>query len=140
MTASAADAADATVRLPSAADLPGVLLGLAVPHEDIDNLVALLPDPDRDPGGWQLLRRSVRALVRAMGTLDGAVDVPRPPGPPDARHRYFPVYVFVAALPHVRAYHRARGIPDAVSRLTLADLGRAMARLRRQYGTRGLAL
>ena len=132
--------ADVAVALPSAVDLPGVLLGLAVPHEDVDDLVALLPYPDRDPQVWWLLRRSVQALVRAMGTLHGPADVARLPGQAGGLHRYFPVYVFVAALPHVRAYHRSRGIPDEVSRLTLADLGRAMARHRTRHGIGGLDL
>jgi len=61
--------------------------------------------------------------------------------PPDLGDvaRYFYVYVFLAALPHVRAYHRARGIPDEVSRRTLADLGRNMAVHRRRTGEAGLA-
>ena len=41
-------------------------------------------------------------------------------------------------LPHVQAFHRARQIPDDISRLTLADLGRNMATHRRRYGVGGL--
>jgi hypothetical protein len=50
----------------------------------------------------------------------------------------FPVYVFVAAVPHTLARHRERGIPAEVSRRTLADLGRHMAVHRRRHGTTGL--
>src|SRR4051812_48349245 len=131
---------DPEVVLPSAADLPGVLLGLAVPHQDIDALVALLPAPHRNPLVWRPLRRGVLTLVRSMGAVDGPGDVPLPPERTGALRRYFPVYVFVAALPHVRAYHRERGIPDEISRLTLADLGRGMARYRERHGTGGLDL
>jgi hypothetical protein len=55
-----------------------------------------------------------------------------------AMGRYFYVFVFIAALPHVRAYHRGRGSPDDVSRHTLADLGRQLAVHRRWHGTGGL--
>lgn len=48
------------------------------------------------------------------------------------------MYVFVAALPSTRAYHRERGIPADVSRRTLADLGRNMAVHRRRHGRTGV--
>jgi len=41
-------------------------------------------------------------------------------------------------LPHVRDYHRARGIPETDSRVILADLGRHLAWHRHRFGTRGL--
>ena len=46
--------------------------------------------------------------------------------------------VFLAALPHVRAYHAVRGIPDGVARATLADLGRVMRIYREANGAPGL--
>ncbi len=48
------------------------------------------------------------------------------------------MFVFLAALPGVRAYHRARAIPDEVSWATLADLGRHVALHRRTHGAVGL--
>jgi GNAT-like C-terminal domain/N-acyltransferase N-terminal domain len=123
-------AMDNRVTLPSAAELPGVLVELSVPHEDIEGLVAGLPSPERDPEVWALLERCVRALT---GKGEPA-PWPVPPVP------YFFVYVFVAALPHVRALHRERSIPERVSRLTLADLGRHLAVHRRAYGVGGFGL
>lgn len=135
----AIDDPDLEVSLPSAEELPRVLLELAVPHQDIDELVTHAPGPTRSPEAWWLLRRCVQVLVRSIGEID------RPPAfrplAPDlgALQRYFYVYVFVATLPHVRAYHRQLGVPDEVSRLTLTELGRNLAVHRGRHGDGGLA-
>jgi hypothetical protein len=128
--------------LPAADDLAAVLLELAVPHEDIDALVALRPSREGTPAVWWLLERCVQVLAGEMGVIGRPVGpewFPRLRGVRGGVGRYFYVYVFVAALPRVRAYHRAHGIPDEVSRLTLADLGRNMAVHRRRRGAGGLA-
>ncbi|MDQ3327767.1 MAG: acyltransferase domain-containing protein [Chloroflexota bacterium] len=127
------------IGLPSAEELRPVLLDLAIPHEDIDLLIAALPTPGGSAGHWWLLQRCVHSLVRDMGAIDGPPPFPSLPERIGLLHRYFYVYVFVAVLPHVQAYHRARSIPDAVSRLTLADLGRNMAVHRHRYQSGGLA-
>jgi hypothetical protein len=130
---------DIEVSLPSAEELPRVLLELGVPHQDIDELVTHAPSPTGSPKAWWLLRRCVQELVRTTG------DVDRPPAfrplaeNLGALQRYFYVYVFVAMLPHVRAYHRRLEIPDEVSRLTLTELGRNMAVHRSRHGNGGLA-
>jgi GNAT-like C-terminal domain/N-acyltransferase N-terminal domain len=129
---------DVEVTPPSAEELPPVLLELAVPHEDIDDLVALCPTRQGTPEIWWLLQRCAGSVVRHMGMIDGPPAFPALPESLGAVGRYFYVYVFVAARPHVRAFHRGRGIPEDVSRLTLADLGRNMAVHRRRYGTGGL--
>lgn len=128
------------VRLPSPDDLPPVLIDLAVPHEDIDELVALRRGLEEQTGVWWLLRRCVHALVRAMGEIDGPPGFPLPPDELDFMRRWFFVYVFIAAAPHTRAYHAAHGIPDDISRHTLADLGRNMAVHRRWYGKGGFGV
>jgi hypothetical protein len=110
-----------------------------VPHEDIDDLVALLPGRDRSPAAWWLLERCACALVRTMGAIDGPPPFPTLPEGFGSLRRLFYVYVFLATLPHVLTFHRARGIPEEVSWLTLADLGRNMAAHRRRYGRAGLA-
>ncbi|MFI9805319.1 acyltransferase domain-containing protein [Streptomyces sp. NPDC052301] len=125
--------------LPDADDLPEVLLDLAVPHEDVNELVALRGGVTGDPGALRLLEECVEALFR------GPEGSGHPPGlaelfdevPPEMAAA-FPVYVFVAALPHTRARHRERGIPAEISRRTLADLGRQMAVHRRRHGTTGV--
>jgi hypothetical protein len=124
--------------LPDADELAAVLLDLAVPHEDVNDLVALAPAV-RAPDLWWLLERCVRSLVRDMGATDRSPPAfPALPPGTGTLGRYFFVYVFVAARAHVLAFHRARGIPAEVSRLTLADLGRNLAVHRRRLGTGGL--
>ncbi|GHJ98226.1 acyltransferase domain-containing protein [Streptomyces sp. NPDC003753] len=124
--------------LPDADELPDVLLDLSVPHEDINELVAQRARLGRDPEATALLERCVARLVRDMGEIGKGWEPPQFPASAGPLGRLFPVYVFVAALPYVRAYHRERGIPEEVSRRTLADLGRHMAVHRRRSGTGGL--
>lgn len=135
--------------LPDADDLPEILLDLAVPHEDINELVALRGLLIRDPGAMRLLEECVEGLVRDMGEIGGAAPWPgeriadlltgqTAGGEPGALGRYFAVYVFVAALPYVCAHHDALGVPPEVSRHTLADLGRNMAVYRRRHGQGGV--
>jgi hypothetical protein len=118
------------VALPEPGDLARVLLEVAVPHEDIEAMVALR----LSQAELRLMRLSVYALDRAMGDLD------EPPRFPQFAELspYFTPLVFVAARPRVRAYHRARGIPAWLSRMILADLGRNMAVHRRRFGTPGI--
>ncbi|WP_405808983.1 acyltransferase domain-containing protein [Streptomyces sp. NBC_00210] len=130
----------ALVELPEADELAETLLDLAVPHEDINELLALRAPLAADPGLRRLLEKGVRELVQDMGKTDGGGELPRLPEDSGAMGRLFPVYVFVAALPYVRAYHRERSVSDGVSRRTLADLGRQMAVHRRRVGTGGLLI
>ncbi|MER7840474.1 acyltransferase domain-containing protein [Streptomyces sp. NPDC096040] len=129
--------------LPDADDLPELLLDLAVPHEDINQVVALRKTVTADPGVQRLLAECADEVTGATATKAGAGD---PSGlgelaatAPAALDGYFLVYVFLAAVPHARAYHHARGVPADVSRRTLADLGRGMTLHRRRYGRGGLA-
>jgi hypothetical protein len=124
--------------LPDADELAQVLLDLAVSHDDINELVRMGRRVTDDPELLRLLEASVEELVRGMGQADGAVDLLEVDWASGALQRCFPVYVFVATLPHTRAYHRERGIPADVARRTLADLGRNMAIHRRRHGTTGV--
>lgn len=124
--------------LPDADEFAEVLLDLAVPHEDINALVRMSRRVTDDPELLRFLEASVDELVRGMGEVGGAVDLPQLDWASGPLQRCFPVYVFVAALPFTRAYHRARGVPDDVSRRTLADLGRNMAAHRRRHGRAGV--
>lgn len=130
--------ARADAALPDADELPDVLLDLSVPHEDINELVALRVRLGADAEAMTLLGRCVSRFVRDMGEIGKGWEPPPFPASAGALGRLFPVYVFVAALPYVRAHHRERGVPEEVSRRTLADLGRHMAVHRRRRGTGGL--
>ncbi len=125
------------VVLPAGSDLVQTLLRLSVAHEDIDTLLALRPTPEGDPEVWWLLERSVEALIRRMGVVEEWVRIPPLLESLGPLRRWFWVYVFVAALPHVQAFHRERGIPDDISWATLADLGRQMAVYRKRTGQSG---
>jgi hypothetical protein len=124
--------------LPDADELAEVLLDLAVPHEDISELVRMGRRVTDDPELLRFLEASVGELVRDMGEAGAGIDLPELDWASGPLQRCFPAYVFVAALPHTRAHHRERGIPDDVSRRTLADLGRNMALHRRRYGLPGV--
>ncbi|MDQ0777974.1 hypothetical protein QF026_006440 [Streptomyces aurantiacus] len=124
--------------LPDVIALPDVLLDLAVPHECVNELVALRARLVADPEALTLLGRCVDRFVRDMGEIGGGWEPPVFPESTGALGRTFQVFVFIAALPYVRAYHRQRDIPADVSRRTLADLGRNLAVHRRRTGTTGL--
>ncbi|MFJ9243308.1 acyltransferase domain-containing protein [Streptomyces sp. NPDC101776] len=129
--------------LPDADELPEVLLDLAVPHEDINELVRLRRVLTRDTDATRLLEECLGELVKDIGehghwTRLTELFLARLPEAPPEVGAYFSVYVFVAALPYTRAYHRERDIPADVSRRTLADLGRNIAVHHRRYGGGGL--
>jgi len=124
--------------LPPAHQLAPVLLDLAVPHEDIDFLVALAAQVETSPDLSWLLKRCVQSLCVNMGKIGGRIALPPLPDPSVPLARYFYVLVFVATLPHARAFHQSRGIPEVVSRRTFADLGRNIAVHRKRHGVGGL--
>ena len=125
--------------LPHADELAEVLLDLAVPHEDIDEAVRLSRRLRDDPEALRFLEGTVADVVAGMGTIrDKTPDIPVLPGASGPLAHYFPLYVFVGALPHVRAHHRERGIPQDITRRTLADVGRGVAWHRRWHGTGGV--
>ncbi|GAA3822588.1 acyltransferase domain-containing protein [Streptomyces phyllanthi] len=132
------DVPSVDTRLPPTDELPDLLLDLAVPYEDVNEVLALRRTLLADEEATRLLERCVGGLVRDMGEVGKGPYLPGFPLDSGPLGRYFHVYVFVAALPYVRAYHRERGVPDEVSRRTLADLGRGLVLHRRRYGVGGL--
>jgi hypothetical protein len=116
--------------LPARADAPALLDWLAVRPDDAAEIMAGWPDPGSPlwtPELRWLLDRSI-ALVRAdLGGHDWL-----PPGPELPRERglawrHLYVYAYLALVDVVTGYHRDHGIAGAVSRATLADLGRNLA-------------
>ena len=120
--------------LPALSDAPAILDRLAVPPDDVGEIMAGWPGPSWTPELTWLLDRSI-ALVRAdLGGHDWLApgpELPRDRGPA-WRHLY--VYGYLALLDVVRGYHRDHGIPDDVSWTSLADLGRNLAVDRRMRG------
>jgi hypothetical protein len=126
------------VSLPDADALPDILLDLSVPHEHINELVALRARLAADPEAMALLARCVTRFVRDMGGIGKGWEPPAFPETAGRLGRCFHLYVFIAALPYVRAHHRERGVPEDVSRRTLADLGRHVSVHHRRAGGPGL--
>lgn len=126
------------VSVPDAAQLPTVLLDLAIPHEDINELVRLRERMTGDPEVWWLLERTAQSLATHVGTIDRRPRIPTLPQSWGAVGRWFYVYVYLALLPHTAEYHRSHGIPQDVSRHTLADIGRNAAVYRRRHGVGGM--
>ena len=128
------------VTLPAAEELRGLLVRLRIPAEDVQPVVDAAPTAGSDPHIWWLLERCVQQLSEHMGSFRDLQpawpDLPWSWGPVA---RYFYGYVLLAALPLTRSYHAQRGIPDAVTWDTLADLGDKMAMHRRAHGVGGLA-
>jgi hypothetical protein len=124
--------------LPDTDALPDILLDLSVPHEHINELVALRDRLAADPEAMTLLARCVTRFVRDMGEIGKGWEPPAFPATTGPLGRCFHLYVFIAALPYVRAHHRERGVPDDVSRRTLADLGRHVSVHHRRAGGPGL--
>ncbi len=128
-----------TVSLFDPARMLDDLLDLAVPHEDIDAIIALTPSPERNPDAWRLLERIVAVINSRMGEIDNAPTAPDLPGDGPLA-RYFHVYPLLALKPLVEEWHGQRCIPEDISRRTLVDLGRNLAVHRKRYGTGGISL
>ncbi len=115
-----------------------VFIDLSIPHDEFDTLIWYLPDPQQSPGVWWLLERATHSVVRTVG------QIPPPPWfPPLPRElgpfrSYFYFYVLLAARPHTLAFHREMGIPDDISRHTLADIGRKFAVHRKNHRKGGI--
>jgi hypothetical protein len=128
------------VRLPGARQAAGRLRRLACPAPDAAAAAACLPSPERTPVLWWLLERCAQRLLGDLGGIDYFVcrwpSLPASLGPAG---RLFYAHVFLAVLDDVRAWQRARGIPDDVAMATLSDLGRRMALYRSVHGEPGLA-
>ena len=126
------------VAWPDADELPAVLLDLAIPHEDINELVGLRARMTGDSELRWLLERAVQSQAARVGTIGYWPRTPTLPESWGAIGRWFYVYVYLALLPHTRELHRRYGIPDDVSRRTLADIGRNVAVHRRRHGVGGM--
>jgi hypothetical protein len=123
--------------LPDSASAPAILRRLGVDRIDAAQIMAAWPSPSRDRELWWSLERAYHAFVKDLGGTQ-VLRWPDLPGAFGTTGRFFYVYLFLAALGDVRAWHEERGIPDDVSWTTLADLGRNLTRDRRLLGEGGL--
>jgi GNAT-like C-terminal domain/N-acyltransferase N-terminal domain len=105
-----------------------LLLLLGIADEDRENCLSLL----REPGDPVAVNEALDALARSFGTFD---EVPLHEPTTD---ELVWLTAFLRYTPTLVEWHRARGIPDVVTRDTLADVGRHVAISRRVTGEFGL--
>jgi hypothetical protein len=125
------------VPLPDRGAVAEVFGRLGGDPSDLAELEALRSEFDTSAVGW-LFERCVRQLVNGIGIVQPGPPWPALAADQDALNRYFYVYVFLAAVPQVREFHRQRGISDEISWASLADLGQQMSVRRRIFGAGGL--
>jgi hypothetical protein len=127
-------APDAVPSLPSLARVPALLDRLAVAADDAAEIIEGWPSESwPEQLRWLLgqVVAGVRADLGGAGWLMPGPSLPRDRGP---AWKHFYVYAYLAMLDDVLAYHADRGIPEPVSWVTLADLGRNLAIDRRMNG------
>ncbi len=113
----------------------------ADPRDRADTLAAR-PDPERHQALWWVLDLMYRHQLSVLGEclpiegLPGWPALPASTGPVGA-HLY--VWLYLAALPKVLAYHAERGIPEEVSWSSLG-VGQGMRAHRNFTGHSGLSL
>jgi hypothetical protein len=113
--------------LPDDVEADSMLRHLGVRSHDRAACLGGRPDPVSHPDLWWVLRRAYQDLVAKMGrnlATGGYSGWPALPDSAGEVGRQLYVWVFLAATPQVRRFHRGRGIPDDVSWTTLAALGR----------------
>jgi hypothetical protein len=121
---------------PDAEELPDALLDLAVPHADINEIVAVARAA---PEVAELRDRLAWAVLDGLGApFSGNLDVRVLPARLGPAARLLYVYVVVAVAPHTRGYHLSRGIDPEVTRHSLADVGRQLTKHRRRHGVPGV--
>lgn len=114
-------------QLPADEELVEALLGLAVPFEEVNGLLAARTRLDRDRGLRTFFEEMLRTQAEAVGTLGQPAGLDRDWAAGTAGGEGLGTLLFVALAPLARAHHRALGIPAEVTGPTLADLGRQLA-------------
>jgi hypothetical protein len=128
------------VELPDDAD--ALLERLGVDPDARAETLAARPDPVTHPALWAELNRRYDQLLRVMGRgvpIEGFAGWPPIPADAGAVGRHLYVWLYLAVLPHVRAFHHERGIPDDLSWTALAELGDSMRSHFQLVGQHGLS-
>jgi hypothetical protein len=106
-------------------------------------MLAARPDPDQDRDWWWLLRGTVAELRARMDRTLSAAGYhawPTVPRGCDAVGMFLYAWALLEVVPDVLDLHRRRGIPEAITRATLLDLGGVMNTHHQVTGERGVGL
>jgi hypothetical protein len=125
------------VPLPTGQAAARLLRRLEVDEADLEDILAHLPEPSAQPALWWLVERAYHGVVRDLGDLEANRPTPQLPAQLGTPGRLFWVYVFLAAVDHIRRWHQQRGVSDTISWATLADLGRHIRLYRLRTGCIG---
>ncbi len=128
----------APLRLPPPRQAAALLAQLGVDPLDVREVVGTLPSPEGQPALWWLLQRSAHLMRRHMGDIDTDLGWPRLPAALGAHGRFFLVYLFLAILDDVQAWHQAHGVDTATSWESLSALALDMRLRRALHGEGGL--
>ncbi|UFU02792.1 acyltransferase domain-containing protein [Ruania suaedae] len=124
----------------AAPDLPEALPLLGFAPEDADATMALRARALTDDAAIERICAYADELHRRLGdvtrTIEGEVWQRQDDG--TAADGPLAILTFLVTLPEIRAFHRARGIPEAISWRSLADLGQQVAVHRLAIGEFGL--
>jgi hypothetical protein len=126
------------VRLPLGKATARLLDELGVADTDSEVILQNTPSPAETPEVWWLLERAYHGVQLDVGNLVAMRPMPSLPSALGAIGRCFWIYIFLAAVPDIRRWHRSQAISDSVSADTLADLGRHISLHRKRTGHTGL--
>ncbi|WP_156821072.1 acyltransferase domain-containing protein [Microlunatus phosphovorus] len=115
----------------------------SIAPEDQVAMLEARPDPDRDPDWWSLLSGCVAELRARMDKplpSGGYVAWPLIPGQAGPVGMFVYVWALLAVVPNLLDVHQRRGIPEAVTRDTVAALGLVMTAHAESCGIRGVGL
>lgn len=122
----------------SATDLPETLVLLGLAEQDARDLLALVSRTLTDPPTLSRVAELSGAVRARIGSL---MPDPEPVWQRDGEWAGEPgvaLCTLLATVPDIRSYHQGRGIPDAISWRSLADLGQQVAVHRLTYGEFGV--
>lgn len=128
-----------SIDLPTDDVLTQLLQEMDVPPSDISPILALRPDRHNQPRMWQVFQQATQSLIASLGSLQKPPVFPILRDVNDPDYRYFYIHVFAAATPALKQYHQRLGVDPAITRATLADIGRHMRVHEKRHGGSGLA-
>jgi hypothetical protein len=111
---------------------------VGIAAEDEADIRAALPSAETPPEWRWLLERAYHAVRTDVGDPEGMRPMPALPADLGPRARCFWIVVFLCAVPDIRGWHQSHGVPEDISRDTLADLGRHVRLYRQRNGQTGL--